>query len=150
MKLNPRHIIVAISGVIFGFGLAMSQMTKPEVVLSFLHLQDLGLLFVLLPAAIICGTAIQLARRSKLKAPVTKLKYTRRNYPLGKNTIIGAILFGLGWGIAGVCPGAAYASLGIGNWPILLALIGMLLGSLVWHQFVSAHPKNKVVKDFKI
>ncbi|MEF8822151.1 MAG: DUF6691 family protein, partial [Halovenus sp.] len=46
-------------------------------------------------------------------------------------------IFGVGWGLSGICPGAAYASLGVGNWPILYALGGMFLGAYaqgVWRS----------------
>ena len=55
---------------------------------------------------------------------------------LGRGTILGAVLFGLGWGISGVCPGAALASVGIGNYPIFLALGGMFLGAYVQGRFL--------------
>jgi len=45
--------------------------------------------------------------------------------------IVGAALFGIGWGLSGVCPGPAIAGLGVGNWPILAALAAMVAGGVV-------------------
>ncbi|MFB6200522.1 MAG: YeeE/YedE family protein, partial [Halorhabdus sp.] len=46
-----------------------------------------------------------------------------------ENVTFARRLSGLGWGISGVCPGSGYASLGIGNWPILIAIAGMFVGA---------------------
>ncbi|MFN9569095.1 MAG: DUF6691 family protein, partial [Cyanobacteriota bacterium] len=48
--------------------------------------------------------------------------------PFHPGLIPGAVIFGVGWGLSGVCPGAGLASLGLGNWPMLLAIVTMLLG----------------------
>ena len=139
-----KYIITLISGIIFGVGLAISQMTKPEVVLSFLTLQDLGLLFVMFPAMIIMMIAILVFKGKK--APGTKIKRGKRDYKMGPHTIAGGIIFGLGWGISGVCPGAAYASIGIGNYPILVAIISMAIGSWLYFVFAQKFPESRFVK----
>ncbi|MCA9478025.1 MAG: YeeE/YedE family protein [Nanoarchaeota archaeon] len=142
--MKKKFLIIIISGLIFGFGLALSGMAKPEVVLSFLQLKDLGLLFVLLPAAILAGFSLFYFKGKK--APMTNLEYGMRRYPVGRNTIIGGILFGLGWGISGACPGAAYASIGIGNYPMVIGVIAMMLGAATYHLFAKACPDNIIVK----
>lgn len=120
--------IIFCSGLLFGLGLAVSQMAKPEIVQSFLLFEDLGLLFVMGVAVLIVLPFYTLypkiSRRSFFGSPLEKYP----SLPFRK-TVIGAIIFGLGWGIAAVCPGAALASLGIGNYQIIFALIGMFLGS---------------------
>lgn len=143
--MKIKFFIIAIAGIIFGFGLALSNMTKPEVVLSFLQLTDLGLLLVLFSAAIISGLTMYYLHGKE--APVTHLKYGMRKYPLGLNTVVGGIFFGLGWGISGVCPGAAFASIGIGNYPILAGVAAMMLGASTFHIFKKYFPKNKIVTD---
>ena len=107
MKANAL-LAVLVSGMLFGAGLALSTMIQPEVVLSFLRFSDFGLLLVL-------GGAVV----------VTFFAY--RFTPVG-----GAALFGIGWGLCGVCPGPAIAGLGAGNWPLLWALAAMFLGA--WAQ----------------
>jgi uncharacterized membrane protein YedE/YeeE len=55
--------------------------------------------------------------------------YTRRMKEFDRKVLIGGMMFGVGWGLSGICPGAAHASLGIGNYPILWAVVGILLGA---------------------
>ncbi|MFB6092991.1 MAG: YeeE/YedE family protein [Haloquadratum sp.] len=121
--------LVLIGGLIFGFGLAYSHMARPEVVLNFLQFEDFGLLFVMFGGAAVTGIAFFVAPRLLNRAPLTGNTYGRRLKSFDRNVVVGGMLFGVGWGLSGICPGAAYASLGIGNVPILWALAGMFLGS---------------------
>jgi uncharacterized protein len=123
-----KELTVFIGATIFGVGLAYSGMTKPEVVLSFLQLNDLGLLILMGTAVLISGLTFFFLSHSGKKAPLTHQKYGIRNYPLDKNIVIGAIIFGIGWGLSGICPGAGFASLGTGNFPVLIAIFGMMIG----------------------
>lgn len=120
---------VFLGGFIFGIGLALSQMARPEVVLSFLQLTDLGLLFVMGGAAIVVSIPFMLASRSELTAPLSGRRYTRRLKEMDRDVMIGGGIFGIGWGLSGICPGAAYASLGIGNIVILYGVVGMFIGA---------------------
>lgn len=123
--------LIAVGGLLFGFGLGYSQMARPEIVLDFLQLQDLGLLFVMGGAALVTGTTITLATRSRYldRAPLTDDRYGKREKSFDRSVLVGGAVFGIGWGISGICPGSAFASLGIGNYPILLGLAGMFLGA---------------------
>lgn len=133
-------------GMVFGAGLALSRMTQPEVVLDFLQLQDLGLLWVMGAAAALAGVVFHWGARSGRSAPLTGTRYGLRRPTFDRNVLVGGAIFGVGWGISGICPGAAYASLGIGNAPIALGLAGMLAGAygLRWWQArtPSGSPKN--------
>ncbi len=119
---------VLIGGVSFGFGLAYSGMTKQEIVLSFLQLKDLGLIFVIGGAAVITSFVINVIPKY-FKTPIIGGKFKPRRAVFSKNVIIGAVIFGLGWGISGQCPGSAIASLGTGNFPIIVGLAAMFIGS---------------------
>lgn len=121
--------LIIVGGLLFGFGLGYSQMARPEVVLDFLQLQDLGLLFVMGGAALVTGTTITLATRYLNRAPLTDDQYKKREKSFDRRVLLGGAVFGVGWGISGICPGSAYASLGIGNYPILIGLAGMFLGA---------------------
>ncbi len=121
--------LILLGGLVFGFGLAYSQMARPEVVLSFLQFEDLGLLFVMFGGATVTGVAFFLAPRLLGGAPLTGDSFERRLKSFDRNVVIGGSLFGVGWGLSGICPGAAYASLGIGNVTILWALAGMFIGA---------------------
>jgi len=126
--MNTRNIIVLIGGILFGFGLAYSGMTQQEIVLSFLKLEDLGLMFVLGGAALVAGFAINVLAKYQ-KKPVLGGEFKPRRRILSWKTIIGAAIFGIGWGISGQCPGSAVASLGTGNLPVLLGIFTMFIGA---------------------
>jgi uncharacterized membrane protein YedE/YeeE len=123
--------VVLVGGLIFGFGLAYSQMARPEVVLDFLQFEDFGLLFVMFGGATVTGLAFFVAPRLRDRAPLTGRGFERRLKSFDRNVLIGGAIFGVGWGLSGICPGAAYASLGIGNVTILWALAGMFLGAYI-------------------
>ncbi|MBP1986872.1 DUF6691 family protein [Halolamina salifodinae] len=121
--------VIYAGGLIFGLGLAISGMARPEVVLDFLQFEDFGLLFVMGGAAVVTGIVFAVATRLDSTAPLTGSEYTRRVKEFDRNVVVGGVVFGVGWGISGICPGAAYASVGIGNLPILWAIAGMFLGA---------------------
>lgn len=131
------HAVVLVGGLVFGAGLAVSGMAKPEVVLDFLQFEDFGLVFVMGGAAVVSGVAFFAGTTLLGGAPVTGRAYARRVREFDRNVVVGGVVFGAGWGVSGVCPGAAYASVGIGNLPILWAVAGMFLGAYaqgVWRS----------------
>jgi hypothetical protein len=121
--------LLFVGGLIFGFGLGFSHMARPEVVVNFLLFEDLGLPFVMFGAAIVSGVAFAVLPRVRDGAPLTGTPYERRLKPFDRNVLVGGAIFGVGWGLSGICPGAAYASLGVGNITILWALAGMFVGA---------------------
>ena len=123
-----QFISVLVSGALFGFGLALSTMVQPEVVLSFLRFQDWGLMLVMGGAVLVTVLAYQLAPRL-LRRPVVGDHFSVRPAILDRDTVLGAAIFGIGWGICGVCPGPAIAGLGTGNLAMLVALGGIFLGA---------------------
>ena len=122
-------LVVYLGGLLFGVGLALSQMARPEVVLDFLQLEDFGLLFVMGGGAVVTGLAIAVGTRLDRTAPLTGTAYTKRLRSMDRDVLVGGVIFGVGWGLSGICPGAAYASVGIGNYPILVAIAAMLVGA---------------------
>jgi uncharacterized membrane protein YedE/YeeE len=133
--MNSRNIAIYIGGILFGFGLAYSGMTKPEIVLSFLRLEDLGLALVMGGAAGITFIAINVIPKF-LEKPILGGVFKPRIRKLNWNTIIGAAIFGVGWGISGMCPGSAVASLGTGNYFILIGLTSMFIGAYLRGKFI--------------
>ncbi|WP_418281002.1 YeeE/YedE family protein [Halorubrum sp. DTA98] len=127
---HPAFVpLVLVGGLVFGFGLGYSHMARPEVVLDFLQFDDFGLVFVMFGGAAVTGLTFLLAPRLLGRAPLTGDDFERRLKPFDRNVLIGGAIFGVGWGLSGICPGAAYASLGVGNVTILWALAGMFLGA---------------------
>jgi uncharacterized membrane protein YedE/YeeE len=123
-------VVALLTGVLFGFGLAYSSMVKPEVVLAFLRFQDPGLLLVLGGAAAVTAIAYQLLPRIMAR-PVLGGAFGKHPSEMNWRTLGGAALFGIGWGLSGVCPGPAIAGLGTANWPLILAVDGMIVGAYV-------------------
>jgi hypothetical protein len=126
----PRALATLASGMLFGFGLAVSAMVQPEVVLSFLRLSDFGLALVLGGAVLVAMLAYKGLPRL-LPRPVLDDHFHAHPSFWNRDTAIGAALFGVGWGLCGVCPGPAIAGLGTGNLDLLWALAGIALGALV-------------------
>lgn len=144
--MNTKHPlfrpVIFGGGLLFGFGLAFSHMAQPEVILSFLQFRDFGLVLVMLAAALLAGIIFRIGIKALKRAPLTGESYALRSELLNKNLLIGGAIFGVGWGLSGVCPGAGYASLGIGNFPILISLAGMFLGAYLYGAFESARVKR--------
>jgi uncharacterized protein len=118
------------AGALFGFGLSLSTMIRPEVVLSFLQFKDYGLMLVMCGAVLVVVLAYKLAPRL-LRKPLWGDHFHTHPSIWNRDTALGAALFGVGWGLCGVCPGPAIAGLGAGNWELLWALAGIALGALV-------------------
>lgn len=131
--------LIFVGGLTFGFGLGFSHMARPEVVLSFLLFYDFGLLFVMGGAAVVTGLTFLVATQWLDSAPLTGSVYRRRLKTLDTNVVVGGGIFGVGWGLSGICPGAGYASLGIGNYPILWGIAGMFVGAYVQGYWRSEH-----------
>jgi uncharacterized membrane protein YedE/YeeE len=126
----PRALATLAAGMLFGFGLSVSTMIRPEVVLSFLRFQDFGLMLVMGGAVLVVLLVYKLAPRL-LARPVFDDHFHEHPSVWNRDTAVGAALFGVGWGLCGVCPGPAIAGLGAGNWDLLWALAGIALGALV-------------------
>ena len=126
------------SGALFGLGLAMSGMTDPRIVLGFLDVFgdfDPALLFVLGGAVITTLVLFRLVlrRASPLFASSFQLSNLRH---IDRRLIGGAALFGIGWGIAGYCPGPALAGLGIGSLEALW-FVPAMIGGMLLHRMVT-------------
>lgn len=128
---NPwiRGAVALVAGALFGFGLSLSTMVQPEVVLSFLRFEDWGLMLVMGGAVGVTLLAYKLAPRV-LGRPLLGERFHAHVSEWNRDTLLGAALFGIGWGICGVCPGPAIAGLGTGNTDLLWALGGMAAGAL--------------------
>jgi len=132
--MKSKNVIVFIGGLLFGFGLAIGGMSKQEIVLSFLQLKDLGLLLLLGGSALVTALTINLIPKI-LGKPLLGGVFKKRTRTLNKRTIIGGIIFGVGWGISGLCPGSAMASIGTGNFPALIGIAGMFVGAYIMGRY---------------
>ena len=125
----PKMLATLLAGALFGFGLSYATMIRPEVVLSFLRFQDFGLMLVMGGAVLVVLIAYKLTPRL-LARPLLDDHFHTHPSVWNRDTLVGAALFGVGWGLCGVCPGPAIAGLGAGNWSLLWALAGIALGAL--------------------
>lgn len=127
---GPGWLCIVLGGALFGAGLALSGMVRPEVVLDFLMFRDLGLLLVLGGAALTAMLAFRLAPWL-LQRPLLGGWFHVHPARLDRRSVLGAALFGIGWGISGVCPAPAIAGLGAGDWRLLWCVAGMFLGAWI-------------------
>jgi uncharacterized protein len=129
-KFNMSKIVSLICGIIFGIGLTISQMIDPAKVLGFLNILgdwDPSLAFVMIGALIISSPFFHLFKNNKKPIFVDSFSYSN-NKELNKKLIIGSSLFGAGWGLAGLCPGPAIASLALFNTSSIIFVITMFVG----------------------
>lgn len=125
----PKALVTLLAGALFGFGLSLATMVQPEVVLSFLRFQDWGLMLVMGGAASLAMLAYKGFPRV-FSRPLLGGEFLTQAANWNRQTLIGSAIFGVGWGLSGVCPGPAIAALGTGNTDILWALGGIVLGAL--------------------
>ena len=124
-----QALATLLAGALFGFGLSVSTMIQPQVVLSFLRFQDFGLMLVMGDAVLVALLAYKGVPRL-LRHPLLGGNFQAHAAAWNRDTAVGAALFGIGWGLCGVCPGPAIAGLGAGNLDLLWALAGIGAGAL--------------------
>jgi uncharacterized protein len=131
--MNRNHVISLISGLLFGLGLSISGMTDPLRVLGFLDMFgqfDPSLIFVLGGAVMtsLMGFTLILQWAKPMWAEVFDLPLQTL---VDRRLVIGSILFGLGWGASGYCPGPALASLAQPTMHLVIFVVAMLVGMLL-------------------
>ena len=129
--MTARSMVAALGcGVLFGGGLAVSGLTRPEVVLGFLDVMgrwDPTLGLVMVTAATVNAVAIAIAtwRGRPLWTPRFNLPRPGR---IDRRLLAGSVVFGVGWGLVGVCPGPALTSLAFGDGSVLTFVVSMTTG----------------------
>ena len=128
--MNQRLGMHLLAGVLFAFGLVISGMTQPQKVIGFLDLAngwDPSLAFVMVGAIAIHAVAYFVKRRLS-KPLMAELFQVPTSTVITKELIIGAVLFGVGWALAGFCPGPALTSVVSGNAMVLVFVACMFIG----------------------
>lgn len=129
-----RKLTSFAAGLLFGLGLLLSGMANPAKVIGFLDVAgawDSSLALVMVGAiatALVPFTWAKRRERSLLDAPM-RLPSKRE---LDGRLIGGSLVFGIGWGVAGICPGPAIAVLLSGHWQVVLFVLAMLGGMLLF------------------
>ena len=126
-------------GLVFGLGLLISGMTEPEKVLGFLDFfgaWDATLAFVMAGAVAVAAAGFALTRRRGAPLLASSFSWpTRRD--IDAPLVIGSALFGIGWGLSGICPGPALVNLAGLSAPIIVFVIAMIVGMYgfeVWQR----------------
>ena len=133
--MNDKFISL-ISGVIFGIGLVISGMTNPSKVLGFLNITrgldnwDPSLIFVMGGAILAFTPFFFLLKDKEVSALGAKIELPEKQN-IDKKLLIGSALFGVGWGLVGLCPGPAIAALATFDPIVIVFLASMAAGVLV-------------------
>ena len=127
------RLISLLSGIIFGLGLTISGMLNPQKVLGFLNIFDAwdpSLIFVMV-GAIIIFAPLHFIFKKKSRPILAKNFISIENKNIDKKLLIGSGLFGTGWGLAGLCPGPAIASISFLNPSSLIFVLFMFVGFFI-------------------
>ena len=123
--------ISLLCGMLFGLGLTLSGMVLPDKVLSFLDLfgdWDPSLALVMGGALLVFMPGYLLLVKPRVCSVLGSPFHLPTKRQIDKRLIAGSALFGIGWGLVGICPGPALTSLVTLQWPVLLFVVAMLMG----------------------
>ena len=133
-----NKLVALFCGTIFGIGLVISQMVNPAKVLGFLNVfgeWDPSLAFVMIGALIISSPLFHLFKNKE--KPIFSTSFSiSENKEIDKRLIFGSILFGAGWGLAGLCPGPAISS---------IALLNISSVTFVFSMFIGFYIASKII-----
>ncbi|MDE2174966.1 MAG: YeeE/YedE family protein [Betaproteobacteria bacterium] len=121
-----------LSGIVFGIGLLVSGMTDPAKVIAFLDIAgpwDPSLILVMVTAVVVALVPMQLAQRRARSLVGEKIAFPSTRGITGK-LILGSAIFGIGWGMTGLCPGPSLASLAASTWQEWLFFSNMVAGMI--------------------
>ena len=129
-----KNIIGLMAGLLFGIGLLISGMTDPTKVQGFLDVfgaWDISLALVMGGGLIVAIIGVQLAKRQQSSWIGTLIELPSKT-TINKKLLIGAMLFGIGWGLVGICPGPGIVLLGTGQWQAYVFIPAMIVGMLIY------------------
>ncbi len=133
-----KNLASLFCGALFGLGLTISQMSNPDKVLAFLDVTgnwDPSLMFVMAGALITLATAQHFILKRQQPICDTKFYLPKTNLPIDKRLILGAIIFGIGWGLVGFCPGAVLAALSDSKFEPFLFTLALGAGMMLFSCF---------------
>ena len=134
---SKQNIVALMTGIVFGIGLGIAQMIDPNKIQNFLDLAgswDASLMLVLGAALAISFFAVRAILKQKSPRFATRFSLpTKPN--VDRSLLIGATLFGIGWGMAGYCPGPGFAALALNSWEPIIFLLTMTAGFIL-HRIV--------------
>lgn len=136
-------LMALLSGLVFGLGLILSGMTDPSKVIGFLDVAgswDPSLAFVMGGAIVVGVIAFRIAggRPKAILGDAMRLPTATQ---IDRRLVLGGLAFGVGWGLAGFCPGPALASLGMGNGKALIFVAAMVAGMAIF-ELLERRPRR--------
>ncbi|SMC23160.1 hypothetical protein SAMN02745857_01564 [Andreprevotia lacus DSM 23236] len=129
-----RNLIALLAGLLFGLGLIVSGMANPAKVQGFLDLAgywDPSLALVMAGAIGVATPLFWLARRRSQTVLTHEPMQLPANTTIDRKLLLGSAAFGIGWGLAGICPGPALVAIALGKHSVLPFLLAMLAGMLI-------------------
>lgn len=132
-----RNVSSFLVGLLFGVGLIVSGMANPAKVLGFLDLAgdwDPSLAFVMIGAIALASIGFFVSRRTG-KPLLDETKHLPTKKKIDRQLIVGSAIFGVGWGVAGFCPGPVVVAVGAGKFGAVIFLAAMLAGMLAFKLF---------------
>ncbi|MBY4597432.1 YeeE/YedE family protein [bacterium BD-1] len=126
-----RAVVALACGTLFGAGLTLAGMTDPARVIGFLDVAgawDPSLAVVMASALAVALPMFQWALRRQARPVLAPRRYLPERTEIDRDLVVGALLFGAGWGIAGLCPGPAIAGLGSGRPELFAFVLAMAAG----------------------
>jgi len=140
-----KNLLTFLAGLGFGIGLIISGMTNPAKVIGFLDLfgqWDPSLMFVMIGAIFVTFFGFRFIEKRKTTYFKEPLHLSGKTH-INKDLVIGSILFGAGWAVAGLCPGPALVVLGSGNEKAIIFVVAMLAGMYIHdHPYKKAFPES--------
>jgi uncharacterized protein len=133
-----KNLIIVLLGVLFALGLGISQMTNPSKVIGFLDVTgnwDPSLAFVMAGAMTVYLIGYKFIF-PKLTKPLLDFRFHLPNLiHIDKKLILGSVIFGIGWGLSGFCPGPGLVALASSNLEAIYFVLSMILGVAIYHWF---------------
>jgi uncharacterized membrane protein YedE/YeeE len=132
-----------LAGLVFGIGLIVAGMANPAKVLGFLDLAgawDPSLMFVMAGAVAVAALGFALARIRTRSLLGAEMKLVPAARGLDRRLLGGSLVFGIGWGVAGFCPGPGLVALGMGEIKAIVFCLAMVAGMLIFEMLERRAP----------
>lgn len=128
MAKNVKYLLF---GVIFGFALSRVGASDYNLIFLMFAGKDFKIAYVIISAIVVAAIGMKILAIKGYKG-YKGLEINVKKKPLNKNNILGGMLFGIGWGITGACPGTVLAQVGEGKILGLVTMLGMILGTYAY------------------
>lgn len=138
-----------VAGTLFGLGLAVAQMVDPAKVINFLDLfgtWDPSLAFVMGGGLLVNAIATPFIMRRKTPL-LAEFFRTPTKHQADKRLIVGGVIFGAGWGLAGYCPGPMITSLSFANADIITVVVAYVIGTLIARVVLRTWERDRLSKE---